>query len=314
MVREVYPRLKKMLERFREWKDGEGIIHPPLKYWNFFDWSFELNGMEFNGKPTSLMNFLYIIAARAMLSLAREIGAEPVEDNAEIERILKNTVKTFYSEADGVFLNTTGDPASAPELLIRLGVPPEKNFKIEKSSRLVHALALLAGADKQLCAGMTDENLLTPELYYGVFLLDGYEISRDAFSALRFIRQHWGKMLDSGTPTLWENGVHKIGKAGFGGSASLCHGFSTSPAAYLQDSILGVAPLAPGFRRFRFAPDTGDLTFAEGTVPTPHGAIRARWELAGETISAELEVPENCTAETPAGSFGPGKHAIRWGR
>ena len=304
---------KKMLETFKSWKDDRGIITPPLKYWNFVDWSFELNGMAFNGKPSCLLNFLYILSCRALLYLAGAIGEIPVESESELQRICKNSVAEFYSEKDGVFLNSTVDTAASKEVLTALGVvPPAEGTPIGKSSRLAHALALLAGADPELCRGMSDETLLAPELYYGIFLLDGYSSVRDCRGALAYIRKFWGEMLDSGTPTLWENGVHKKGKAGFGGSASLCHGFSTSPAAFLQSSILGVSPLAPGFTRFKFAPECADLKFARGVVPTPYGSIRVAWEVVDGKVNSTLHVPENCAAETPAGEFGAGDHLLKW--
>ena len=309
IVREYFGQLKNMLARFKSWKDADGIITPPLKYWNFIDWSFELNGMEFNNKPTSLINFLYIVSAKAQLELAAAIGEEPVEDQAELDRMLKNTIAGFYSEKDGFFLNSTADSTSSEEILVRLGVTPF--WQVEPSSRLTHALALLAGADPELCGKIRDENIIAPELYYGLFMLDGFNKLGDTPAALRYIRKYWGAMLDSGTPTLWENGVHKIGKSGFGGSASLCHGFSSSPAAFLQDTILGVTPLAPGFTRFKFAPAAlEEITFANGSVPTPHGTIRAKWQLRDGKYHASLHIPENCTAETPAGILDSGDHEI----
>lgn len=308
LVKESFGQLKKMLNCFKSWKDADGIITPPVKYWNFIDWSFELNGMEFNGKPTSLMNFLYIIAAKALQQLAAAIGEEPQEDAAELERILKNTVAKFYSGKDGLFLNSTEDSKSSREMLVRLGVTPY--WQVEPSCRLTHAMALLAGADPDLCQGMFNEDILAPELYYGVFLIHAFAALKDTASALRYIRKYWGPMLDSGTPTFWENGVYKIGKSGFGGSASLCHGFSSSPAVFLQNTVLGISPVEPGFKRFAFAPAPAELTFARGTVPTPYGTIRAEWKVEADEIKASLHVPEGCVAETPAGEFAAGNHEI----
>lgn len=310
LVKECISKIEKMLRKFQSWKNDRGIICPPVKYWNFFDWSFELNGMDFSGKPSALLNFLYIISARAQAFLAQAAGTQEVESSESLELMLQNTIAEFYSQKDCMFLNSTVDTSADDELLIALGVPPDAQIAV--SSRLVHAMALLAGSEIELCKKMYDETLLIPELYYGIFLLDGYEALRDSTKALQYIRKYWGEMLDSGTPTLWENGVHKKGKAGFGGSASLCHGFSSSPAAFLQSTILGIAPMAPGFSRFRFIPAVADLHFAKGSVPTPHGTIRAAWKRENGKISAELYIPGGCIAETPAGVFYSGKHEFCW--
>ena len=314
LVRECLPQLRRMLQVFAGWRDADGVIRPPEKYWNFIDWSFELNGMGFSGKGTAMLNFLFIIAARAFLQLSVAAGEPCLMSEAELEALTEKTVRAFWRPQEGHFAHTDAPQGSAISMgmLKSLGIPTDKPFRVVETCRLVHALAALAGVDGAKCAAMADESLLTPELYYGIFLLEAMERTGDAAAALRLIRRHWGAMLDSGTPTLWENGVHKIGKEGFGGSASLCHGFSTAPAAFLQTAILGIAPLEPGFARFRFRPLCLETRFAQGRVPTPHGAIRCRWEHRGGEVHATLEVPEGCTAETPAGQLPAGKHDIVW--
>jgi hypothetical protein len=234
-----------------------------------------------------------------------------VESAAELERILTSTVETFYDPEKKYFRNTSGDAACPPEMLKELGVPPE--YHLTDTGALVHALALLAGADREKCMkNLSDDTLLKPELYYSIFLLDAFRTSGEEMAALAYIRKYWGRMLDSGTPTLWENGIHKMGKAGFGGSASLCHGFSSSPADFLQSSILGVSPAAPGFETFRFSPLTAAVEFAAGTVPTPNGNIRVSWKKENDSVSAEISVPAGCRAETPCGVLKSGKHRIMW--
>ncbi len=311
-VRDYFGQLQRMMARFTSWKDEKGIIRPPLKYWNFVDWSFELNGMAFSGKGTSLLNFLYILAGRAMIFMADKLKVNFDLDSRQLDVMLQQTVDEFYQKDKGIFVNTTEGSAAAFELLKALGIPPQDDFEITETSRLAHAMAALAGVDKEMCQAVTDESLLTPELYYCIFLLDAMESTGNYADALKLIRRHWGAMLDSGTPTLWENGVHKIGKSGFGGSASLCHGFSSAPASFLQSAVLGVQPLEPGFEKFRFAPKCPELRFAKGIVPTPFGAIRCSWKVCGNRIEAELHVPEKCVAETPAGEFISGTHRLTW--
>ena len=42
--------------------------------------------------------------------------------------------------------------------------------------------------------------------------------------------------------------------------------------------LLGVRPLKPGFAEFEVRPWCGDLTHAEGEIPTPHGMIHISWQ------------------------------------
>ena len=102
----------------------------------------------------------------------------------------------------------------------------------------------------------------------------------------------------------------------------------TALAGFISGSFLGVVPTEPGFRAFRFAPvPYAKLTFAEGRVPTPHGAVDARWERTAEGFRMEFAVPDGTSAEVvaPPGSkvaevdgrpFGgerlaPGRHTVR---
>ena len=72
----------------------------------------------------------------------------------------------------------------------------------------------------------------------------------------------------------------------------------TTATGVIATYILGVEPTEPGFRRFRFCPRfVSRLTFAEGSVPTPHGAIRVRWDVSGDKATCRLTVPAGTEAE-----------------
>ncbi|MDO5319511.1 MAG: alpha-L-rhamnosidase C-terminal domain-containing protein [bacterium] len=72
----------------------------------------------------------------------------------------------------------------------------------------------------------------------------------------------------------------------------------TAVAGPITTYLLGVEPVTPGFKTFRFAPHVVTrLSFAEGKVPTPHGFISARWERQGDRVVATLDVPAGTQAE-----------------
>jgi hypothetical protein len=262
------------------------------------------------------MNSLYIIALKAMEELKVPAGDTSSDFSGEIRSMQEATWREFCDPADG-FLRDCREYVVNREELDLCGVPDFGKAKI-RTSRVAQALALLAGMgsdparreilEKDL---MSKENF-DPELFYGSFLLLAMKKQGLFREALEHIRHFWGPILDSGCSTIWENGVYFSGKAGFGGSASLCHGFSTSPADFLQTVLLGVSPAAPGFAEFRFDPVPCGLSFARGTVPTPHGLIHAEWVRKDDTIRAVLLVPEHTLAHTQAGDFGPGEHEFSW--
>lgn len=134
---------------------------------------------------------------------------------------------------------------------------------------------------------------------------------------LAYLRRHWGQAVQAGMTTLWEafdpawlgedpHAVSMIGDeyAQYGGyRTSLCHGWSAGPAVWLHTAILGVRPAAPGFAAFTFTPHLGDLAWAHGTIPTPHGPITVSLT-AGSGIGdtkpiATLTVPPDIAATIP---------------
>ena len=54
----------------------------------------------------------------------------------------------------------------------------------------------------------------------------------------------------------------------------------------------GVRSVSPGYETWLVEPQPGDLTWAKGRVPTPHGAIEVRWEKEGNEFVLLIEVPD----------------------
>jgi len=73
----------------------------------------------------------------------------------------------------------------------------------------------------------------------------------------------WSQLFDLGDGTWPETSM--------GGSR--CHGWSATPTRDLPLYTLGISPDTPGFERARIAPRLGDLAYASGAAPTPHGLI-----------------------------------------
>ncbi|AFH62540.1 alpha-L-rhamnosidase C-terminal domain-containing protein [Paenibacillus caseinilyticus] len=77
---------------------------------------------------------------------------------------------------------------------------------------------------------------------------------------------------------------------------SLCHGWASGPTAWLSEYVLGIRPLEPGCRTVRVAPQLGDLTWAEGTFPTPHGIVRVKHTKRPDgTVHSDIAAPEGVT-------------------
>jgi hypothetical protein len=112
------------------------------------------------------------------------------------------------------------------------------------------------------------------------------------------IRKIWGHMLRYGATTTWEKCDLTVGDHPDENKAadSRCHGWSAGPAWLLPACVLGVQPKTPGFAAVEIQPQLGDLQWAEGTIPTPKGFIRVRWE-SSPTLHGTVTLPEGMTGE-----------------
>jgi alpha-L-rhamnosidase len=115
----------------------------------------------------------------------------------------------------------------------------------------------------------------------------------DTAGALALIRNEWGLMRNSSpyySGATWEY-VALDGTPGLGEGTSLAHGWGSGPTSALSKYVLGVRPVEPGYETWLIEPQTGDLSWAEGTVPTPYGPIEVKWRNTSKGLSLEIEVP-----------------------
>jgi hypothetical protein len=282
LIKELLPHIFRIFDAFEDWFNADSLIVPPENFWNFFDWSFGITGISLNGKNTAMLNYLYVMAVNTTLELSSLAGIQTnvAKYRARSTRTAESANLRFFKKGENRladWLEPDGHPS-------------------EHSSQLAHALALLSeqvpsGRHKTFASALNDDKILEPELYLNFFVFQAMRLCGQEAAALERIRKYWGPIVESGSPTIWEMGVHGKGKAAIDGNASLCHGFATAPVDFFQTAILGVEPLTPGFAEFRLSPKPCGLKFAQGRIPTPHGNICVRWELRGDDLMMDVDVP-----------------------
>lgn len=152
--------------------------------------------------------------------------------------------------------------------------------------------------------------------FYGYFMLEAMAKAGNYQGAMDVIKTYWGAMLDLGATSFWEDfnmdwiegsaGIDEIVPEGkkdihgdFGAYCyvgfrhSLCHGWASGPTAWLSRHVLGVEVLEPGCTKVKVSPNLGDLDWAEGSFPTPYGAIEIRHVKNPDgSISSTISGPE----------------------
>ncbi len=180
----------------------------------------------------------------------------------------------------------------------------------------------------QVLAGIADPDEAYDELlgkngvhgfstFLGYYILKALSEAGHTDFALDCVREYWGKMLDLGATTFWEDfdidwadncsvideilpeNTDKTDIHGdFGGYCykgyrhSFCHGWASGPAPFMSEYVLGVKPLAPGCGKVSIKPSLGNLKYAKGSVPTPYGKIEVEHRrMEDGTIKTEYKAP-----------------------
>jgi alpha-L-rhamnosidase len=127
----------------------------------------------------------------------------------------------------------------------------------------------------------------------------------DATGALDLIRTLWGHM-QKGSPFysggVWET-LAPDATPKFGPGTSLAHPWSSGPTSGLSKYVLGVRPVSPGYKTWLIEPQTGDLSWAKGRVPTPYGPIKVKWEQTSRGLRLEISVPAGTSGTVGVPSF-----------
>jgi hypothetical protein len=185
--------------------------------------------------------------------------------------------------------------------LWRDGWDAEKNQPVEQISQHMSALAILLGVKRDARARLAREvllkatkqrkgKILAASPFFYAYVLEALIEAGCHKEAIDIIREKWGAMIDAGATTFWEMWEVTV--------ESRCHAWSASPVYHLMQQILGVMPTEPGWKSARIAPFAGNLEFAKGTVPSPHGKIHVEWEKAGEDqLACRIDIPPGIKAE-----------------
>ena len=151
--------------------------------------------------------------------------------------------------------------------------------------------------------------------FNGYYVLQARAKAGDYAGCINLIRDYWGKMIDLGATTFWENfditwaenagRIDELVPSGrndihadygdwcyVGLRHSLCHGWGAGPTAWLSEHVLGFRPLTPGCNKLLVDPHLGDLERASGSFPTPRGIVRvAHSRDSSGSVRSEIDAP-----------------------
>ncbi|MCI3273628.1 alpha-L-rhamnosidase-related protein [Streptomyces cylindrosporus] len=293
-----YPQLLKVLDVwYPSVTDDAGLLSKGLNNTGGYgDYAF----LPRTGRIT-YYNVLYVQALTDAARLARLLGheADAARWTARAATV-KDAVNThLWDDAAGAYLDSgTGAARHAQDgnaLAVTAGVAD--------ADRAASALAHLDATTRRPYGNaFMDNDTIFDGASQRVYAFTSYpeivarfEAGR-ADSALDQIRRTYGWM-DTHDPgiTNWE-GIGPNGSLYEDAYTSMAHGWSTGVLPALTHHLLGARPTSPGYATWEVRPHPGDVAWAQGQLPTPHGPLRVAWENSGGTFHLTVVVPHGTRA------------------
>lgn len=267
VIAKAYPAVKAYLELWSVKEDG--LVEPRAGDWQWYD------HLDFIDADV-LENAWYYTALNAALAMA-SIESRPEEElawfRARAEGIRGAFDRAFWQGdgyRSGSFLD---DRANALAVLVGLA-GPERREAIRRVLREVkHSTPYMEG-----------------------YVLEAMFQLGDAVGAMARMRERYAPLVENENSTLWED---------FSILGTRNHAWSGGPLTALAKYVAGVAPLTPGYERYRVAPEPVDLDSVELSVPSVKGEIAVRWTREAGRFLLELSSPAATVAEV-----GIPKHAL----
>lgn len=320
VIEEVFPAVQRALAWFERHIGEHGLV-ADMPYWHFHDWA----ALGRRGEAATL-NAVLVGALRAAAFLARALESLRAARRYEAlaDSIAAALNRRHWDEGRGVYVDTIAAGEGAQFLDRRVSQHANAAMILwdiaprERWARMIAAITdpsrvKFTAAPPIAPSGEPfdpERDVVLANTFFSHFVHRALCKAGRFDLSLEIMRARYGRMLARGATTLWES---------YDPTASLCHGFSATPVFVLSSEVLGVAPLEAGFRRFKVAPQLGDLTSARGVFPTVRGDVFVGWTIEGATLRLAVTVPPASEAEiiAPRGftgapaTLGPGTHRLK---
>lgn len=246
-----------------------------LDWWDFVDWTPQFK----NGVPpqepdgqSSILSLQFAAALQNAADLESSFGKEYFarQDHALAERITKAVYAKCWDPARGLLADT----------------PAHTSF-----SQHANILGVLTGAipvqnQKRVMQKVITDSSLTQCSYYFRFYL--FRALKKAGLGNDYLSQlgPWKHMLKMGLTTWAEKPAP---------TRSDCHAWSAHPNFDFLNTVAGIEPAEPGFRKVFIQPHLGTLKHLAAAVPTPEGEVSVKYVRGNGRMDARVTLPKGVT-------------------
>jgi len=273
-IRQVYPKMCKLMEFCGRQLDGNGFIVPRPQDWEFIDWAaFDREG------PLCAEQMLLLQCYRVMGRMAILMG-EADSDYGRLADSLGAAVEAhFWDEEKGAYIDSF----------------QSGKRHVTRHANIFAVLFDIADATrkKRIAEGVllddTVPAITTP--YFKFYELDVLCKMGYLAEVLDQIKFYWGGMLERGAVAFWEEYDPSVPEEeqydmyGDRFGKSLCHAWSASPIYLLARYFAGLELLSPGGAEYKAEPHLEFFKKLDCTLPVGGRLVHICFD--GKTLSVE---------------------------
>ncbi|MCE5346070.1 MAG: alpha-rhamnosidase [Bacteroidales bacterium] len=265
-VRQIYPRMKTLMDFCLGRTNSYGFVEGLPGDWVFIDWApIEKKG-EVSFEQLLFCRSLEAMAKCSELVSDRDSAAKYSKISADLKQKITDT---FWSDKRNAFLHARNNGVLSQNV-----------------TRYTNMFAILFDYVDAQKKQMIRENVILNDTILKITTpyMKFYELAalceiNEKEKVLQFVKDYWGGMLNLGATTVWEaydptqKGDEHYAMYGRPFGKSLCHAWGANPVYLFGKYLLGVKPLAPGYKTYLVEPSLAGLQWIRGRVPTPDGNI-----------------------------------------
>lgn len=306
------PSVARVLRWYVPYQNAQGLLKDLIE-WNLVDWA-----AVSNHDTTAIITALWARGLCEFAEMAAWLEEKASQRWAEgLYAKIKAGYEAFWDEGRGSYIDHIVDGVQEPEMsqlggaaAIVSGLAPQERWGriidtiTDPLKLVVRTWRMVAAARGRprfdLRGGLEPDwdvqaEIVKAEPFMSYVVHDAVALAGKA-DRLPDLYRAWSQFLTDGYDTIgedWRHGTH-------------VHGWSCTPTKDMVFYTLGVTPAEPGYRVARVAPRLGNLAWAEGKVPTPHGLINVR--ATAEAITIDSPVPVVVDLEGQASQTLPAGH------
>lgn len=299
LLRICRPALDKLLNRFAGFVGERHIIDRPPNYM-FLDW-LTADGYELHHPPMALgqsaLNAFYYGGLQTAEKIYAVLGIKESAKQCKDRAVLLKTAfnQMLFDPEKGLYFDGLNEQYIPNEWC------PENSNK-RYFSLHTNALAVLYGLAPQekavsiLKTALESDSLPTPQPYFMHFVLEAADrVGLFGTYGMKLL-EHWYCILSfkKGLQEGWQSGCGSY-------EFDYSHVWGGTPTYQLPQKILGLKIIKPGFEKISFKPDLFGLEFANISVPTPFGTIKA---IISQKDGMRLYLPQEIEVDEPVTFMG----------